>query len=95
MLEKVLLLLIWLLSCGAILMGFYILTTPVGNAIISGIQGRYFIPIALPFLLLFSIGHRSQHKTKISYMQYWPLFYITVVLLTTTYTLWDRYYKVL
>ncbi len=99
MVEKILLLLVWSLSCGAILMGFYILTTPVANAIISGIQGRYFIPIALPFLLLFSPGYRRPTKNKPkatgSRMNYWPLIYITIVLLTTTYTLWERYYKTL
>jgi len=94
--EKTLFALIWTISTSAILIGFYLLSTPVGNAIIGGIQGRYFIPIALPLLLIFGTNHRSpikiRHPLTAHITLNWPVFYTGIVLLTTINTLWYRYY---
>ena len=94
--EKTLLTLIWAVCSGAILMGFYLLATPVGNAIIGGIQGRYFIPTALPLLLIFNFGFRrpikTNHPLTVHLTSIWPAFYTCIVLLTTIFTIWDRYY---
>jgi len=94
--EKTLFALIWTISTSAILLGFYLLSTPVGNAIIGGIQGRYFIPITLPFLLIISTGYHPSIKTKYyvtsQLKMNWPVIYAVIVLLTTTHTIWCRYY---
>ncbi|RLB74052.1 MAG: hypothetical protein DRH03_02235 [Deltaproteobacteria bacterium] len=94
--EKVLFALIWIISTSAILIGFYLLSTPVSNAIIGGIQGRYFIPIALPFLLLFCADYPLPTKTNyypLSRLNMnWPTIYVVIVLLTTASTIWCRYY---
>lgn len=94
--EKTLLTLLWATCSGAILLGFYLFSTPVGNAIIGGIQGRYFIPIALPFLFIFSISYRSPIITKnplpVCLAPNWPVLYSGIVLFTTTFSLWGRYY---
>ena len=94
--ETPLLTLVWALCSGGVLLGFYLLSTPVGNAIIGGIQGRYFIPVTLPLLLIFSASYRSpmkiRHPLAAIVMKNWPSLYAGVVLLTTTYTLWGRYY---
>jgi len=96
LIEKSLLTSIWALCSGGILLGFYLLATPVGNAIIGGIQGRYFIPIALPLLLALCAGYRNpikfQHPWGTLLVKNWPMFYIVIVLVTTTITLWSRYY---
>jgi len=97
LIEKTVLILIWGIASGAIMVGFYILATPIGNAIISGIQGRYFIPIALPFLLLFSFDSphfvKSKNRATVFFVNNWTSLYTTIVLLTITLTLWSRYYN--
>ncbi len=92
--EKTLLMLIWLLSNGTILLGFYLLSTPVGNAIIGGVQGRYFIPTAVPLLLFFSLKNNLSKlpEKPFEYITRSLPYYILVVLICTTYTLWYRYY---
>jgi len=94
--EKNLLTFVWSLCTGAILLGFYLLSTPVANTIIGGIQGRYFIPAALPLLLTLSFDYnfpvKIRHPGLIKVMNNWASLYTSMVLLTTTYTLWVRYY---
>ncbi len=96
MAEKSLLTIVWGTCTGAILLGFYILSTPVANTIIGGIQGRYFIPIALPSLLVLSNKSRFSPKTMppilISTTKNWPAIYTGLVLLATACRLWTRYY---
>ncbi|MBN2705766.1 MAG: DUF2142 domain-containing protein [Deltaproteobacteria bacterium] len=92
--EKILLAIIWALISGAILLAFYLLATPVGNAIIGGLQGRYFIPAAPPFLLLFGnsfVLKKNRYLGSAAFIG-WPGFYVGIVLLTTIYSLWNRYY---
>ena len=50
--EKILLLFISFCVVMLIFLSLYIQWTPVGNEIINGIQGRYFIPILLPLTIL-------------------------------------------
>lgn len=55
----------WLLVITAI----YITFTPVGSVNIKGVQGRYFAPLLLPFLLLFKNNkiNNSFNKQKFNY----------------------------
>lgn len=92
--EKFLLLSSWAISCGGILFGFYLFSTPVANAIIGGIQGRYFIPVALPLLLALAVGAKTLQtdRSRFLFFQSWPAVYSTMVLLATSYSIWQRYY---
>ncbi len=94
--EKIILTLIWCMATGAVFAGFYLFSTPVANAIVGGVQGRYFIPVALPFLLIFSTGYypsiKNEARTLSQLKINWPVFYAIIVLLTTTCTVWYRYY---
>lgn len=95
--EKTLLISSWAICCGAILLGFYLFSTPVANTIIGGIQGRYFIPIAFPLAMTFT-GIFTTPKTQKNnilppLIRNWPIIYASTVLLSTTYNLWQRFYQ--
>jgi len=93
--EKALLATISILICGAILLALYLTATPVGNAVIGGLQGRYFIPAALPLLLLFRNSHSlisPRHVVAALLVRYGPGLYVGAVLLATLHSLWQRYY---
>lgn len=51
---------VFLITC-FIWTSMYISFTPVGADTINGVQGRYFIPIILPLLLLFQTGKIENH----------------------------------
>ena len=51
--QKLICLLIFILGFGAVVTFDYVTWNAVGNLIINGIQGRYFIPFAPLFFLLF------------------------------------------
>jgi len=86
----------WITIFSGIFLGFYLVGTPVDGNFISGVQGRYFIPFALTFLLIFNTVYRNppqdQHPLLKRITSIWPFIYSSIVLLTTTYTLWNRYY---
>ena len=86
----------WLAMFTATFLGFYLVSSPVNNTFISGVQGRYFIPFALSFLLIFSAGYHNPpqklHPLLKHILPICPVIYSSIVLLTTTYTLWGRYY---
>ncbi len=95
--EKTLLISSWTICCGAILVGFYLFSTPVANTIIGGIQGRYFIPIAFPLAMTVT-GILTTPKTQKNnilppLIRNWPIIYTCTVLLSTTYNLWQRFYQ--
>ncbi len=89
--SRALLGVVWLTIFMGIFLGFYLIGSPVNNTFISGVQGRYFIPTTLPLLLIFSAGYIPQKKSQL-FASSWPWIYSIIVLSTTTYTLWYRYY---
>ena len=62
-----------------------------GKLVVDGIQGRYFLPLVLPFFLLL-----SNNRFTVSAESKWPAAvvcsYCTAVLLTTCVTIVERYY---
>ena len=52
--QRIMLLLIVLSMLFASLGSLYMMFTVVGASVVSGFQGRYLVPIIIPFLLLFS-----------------------------------------
>lgn len=52
--DKIILLLVVLLSVGSAMSSMYISYNVVGSEIVDGFQGRYLVPVLLPFLLLFT-----------------------------------------
>lgn len=71
-----------ILTITAIFLIEYITWTPVGNDIIRGVQGRYFIPIALLIFLPFSLN---------KYFRYENTFTLFVVLCSSIVTIWTTY----
>jgi len=83
------------LSSLAIFLAMYLLDTPIGNLLITGVQGRYFIGLALPLgLSLFSYTSKfslllRKHKgTMFSVLALALLFIIAGTIFTT----FKRYY---
>ena len=65
--QKLFMGLVVLINIAIIWTALYISYTPVGDSVINGVQGRYFVPLLLPFLLLFST---DRIKNKISPLAY-------------------------
>jgi len=89
-----------LLGCGAIFASLYAIWSPVGDRMVHGVQGRYFLPL-LPMLalVLASIGRSPDGRRRPS--RFWrPLPELAILLpyavatpCVTIYTLVDRYYR--
>lgn len=67
----------------------FITWTPVGQSIIDGIQGRYFIPAAPLFFLLF-FNRKYEHNLK--FLNLTVIFFVLLVLIFTLFVLIKRYY---
>lgn len=69
----------------------YLTWNPTGNAYVNGIQGRYFIPIAPLFLLLFynKLGNISIFKRNFTFKinKFIKLIIICTIIVTLSYTL--------
>jgi uncharacterized membrane protein len=63
----------------------YLSWTSVGDFLISGIQGRYFIPLIIPILLLLNVGDlRVDAKNIFSYM-FLVMIFVNISVLTTLF----------
>jgi uncharacterized membrane protein len=65
--------------------------SPIGGDWIEGVQGRYFIPIAPLFFLLF-YNKKIKWKFFESYIYIIVYFAVIISLLITLKTVFDRYY---
>lgn len=65
------------------------LWNPVGAKIVGGLQGRYFIPFALPFILLF---YNPKFKCKPQKIIPWIVCYSSISAIVTLFVVWHRYY---
>ena len=72
-----------ILSCAAIMLGMALRWTELGSLTVQGVQGRYFLPLAFPFLLAFkSIKVRlTKIDTLLLSAQFTTLIYIVSFLL--------------
>jgi len=69
----------------------YLSWTPVGGAVIEGIQERYFIPIAPIIFSLFSNRYNKLNGNTIAFIS---LIYVSISFLVMNYSLISRYYIV-
>ncbi len=67
----------------------YVVWTPVGNPIIEGVQGRYFIPISPLFFLLF---YNNKIKFQVDKFKIVIVGYSIICLSVTLLTIQKRYY---
>ena len=63
----------------------YLTWTKVGDLIISGIQGRYFIPLVIPSLLLFNFTNLKYDLDKIYKYLLMIMIYINISVLITLF----------
>lgn len=78
------------LSWGAVVGTLYLTFNPVGSTIIDGVQGRYFAPLLLPFLLLFKCTKIENKYNKENLNKVVTVFSI-ILLLTIFWTLLTKY----
>lgn len=79
--DKLFILAVIMLVMAFIWGALYLSFTPVGGEIIKGVQGRYFIPLLLPLLLLFKtdkINHKIDEITYSSILYYGMIFVLFV-----------------
>lgn len=67
----------------------FITWTPVGSVSITGIQGRYFIPVAPLFFLLF---FNKKFNYDLKFFNKTLIFFIILVLIFTLFVIFRRYY---
>lgn len=65
----------------------YLMWTPVGNDIILGLNGKYFIPMILPFLMLF-----KNNKYDLSKFIKFIIFVLLLILISSELSLIHRFY---
>lgn len=84
--ARLVLILSVVLTAGLLVLSQYIMWTPVGSDLVLNLQGRYFIPLLLPFLIIIPGKSRGN-------LAMWTS--ISFVLLINTYSLWliaERFY---
>lgn len=68
----------------------YIMWTPVGNSVVLGLNGKYFIPLMLPFLLLFKNGAGRYDFETVKLV---IIIAIVVILISSDFSLLHRFYN--
>lgn len=69
----------------------YIMWSPVGNPVVMGLNGKYFIPLMLPFLLLFKPVNSKFDYTKIQLIL---VLSVILILLSGELSLLHRFYDI-
>ncbi|BAP55058.1 hypothetical protein THII_0761 [Thioploca ingrica] len=87
--QKVIIALVWLGAAVLIYTSMYFSFTPVGNKVVEGVQGRYFIPIGILFFLLF---YNNYFQIKQKALLYITISYVPLLLTTMLAVLINRYY---
>ena len=64
--DKFIIIIFILMTIGASMSALYLGFTPVGSSSVSGYQGRYLIPVFIPFMLLF-INSKCKVETRNNY----------------------------
>ncbi len=83
--------LILFLSIGFIFGSIYLSWNTVGNPVISGVQGRYFL-VLFPFVLVFISGMMKVFEMNKRFKFFFILLVFIYLLLEITYVIYDRYY---
>ncbi len=65
------------------------LWNPVAAKIVGGLQGRYFIPFALPLILVF---YNPDRQYKLKKILPWIFCYSILSAIVTLFVVWNRYY---
>jgi len=87
--QKAIIALVWFGAAVLIYTSIYFSFTPMGNKVVDGLQGRYFIPIGILFFLLFYNNYfQIKQKTLLSI----TIGYIPLLLTMMLAALINRYY---
>lgn len=68
--------------------GLYIMWTPVGNSVVMGLNGKYFIPLVMPLLLLFKNSKYDYEKVKL-----FIILAVILILFSSELSLLHRFYN--
>ena len=69
----------------------YIMWTPVGNSVVLGLNGKYFIPLMLPFCLLFKKNYGTYNFDKVKCI---IVIALILILLSSELSLLHRFYNI-
>lgn len=89
--EKLVLFIVAFINIVVIATFLYLSWTMVAADLIRGLRGRYFIPVALPLLLLFNNLLPFSQK-KVPLVRLLLMIFLVVCHLTVSYTLYNRYW---
>lgn len=92
--QKIIIFLITLFNCALIVMLIYLSCSKIGQNHIIGLQGRYFIPIAPLFILLFSSNITKKINIPKSFFNLFLVCFIMMSLSITLFYVIKRYYLV-
>lgn len=71
----------------------YVINTQVGRNEVLGVSGRYFIPVSpLLFIVFYGLLKPLKKKLKISFLGVFLVLFSVVMLITTLYSVFVRYY---
>ena len=59
-----------ILGVASIFLAMYVVFTPVGGNLVSGIQGRYFLPFLIPILMIIAVLIPIEIKMKDKHVPY-------------------------
>lgn len=69
----------------------YIMWTPVGNSVVLGLNGKYFIPLMMPMFLLFKTSKAKYDYNSVKYAIVIALF---LILASSELSLLHRFYNI-
>ena len=89
--QKVVILITLIIGIIATYTSLYVMWTPVGNGVVLGLNGKYFIPMMLPMFLLF-----KQSTPKFDYNKIVPFVIVMLILIlfTSELSLLHRFYNI-
>lgn len=88
--DKIVILITVIGGCGLVITALYVSFTPVGDSHVAGVQGRYFEPLMLPFLLLFK-NNRIQHNFNKEKLNYFLSIILIMPLLATAFKIFSGF----
>jgi uncharacterized membrane protein len=69
----------------------YVMWTPVANSVVLGLNGKYFIPMVLPLLLLFK---KDEAKYNFDQVKVFIVIALVLILFSSELSLLHRFYNI-
>ncbi len=90
--QKILTILVIILGVVVTYTSLYIMWSPVANPVVMGLNGKYFIPLMIPLLLIFKDGGGAKYDCKT--VQFWIVICVILILVSSELSLLHRFYNI-